>query len=100
MKVGRQNQSFPVALRYVEQASDLLWAKHTLFGVPGTFADALIAHARLCQVTKMSDSKFGAKYQIDGPLSCPDGRSPAIRAVWIVDSGTNFSRLVTAHPLE
>ena len=65
-----------------------------------TFADALIAHARFCQVTKMSESKFGAKYQIDGPLPCPDGRSPAIRAVWIVDAGTNFPRLITAHPLE
>ena len=64
-----------------------------------TFADALIAHARLYQVTKMSESKFGAKYQIDGPLPCPDGRSPVIRAVWIVDAGTDFPRLITAHPL-
>ena len=58
-----------------------------------TFADALIAHARLYQVTKMSESKFGAKCQIDGPLPCPDGRSPVIRAVWIVDAGTDFPRL-------
>ena len=65
-----------------------------------TLADALIAHARLCQVTTMSESKFGAKYQIDGPLPCPDGRSPVIRAVWIVDAGTDFPRLITAHPLE
>jgi hypothetical protein len=65
-----------------------------------TFAGALISHARVCQVTKLSESRFGTKYQIDGPLACPDGRSPAIRAVWIVDAGTDFPRLITAHPLE
>ena len=65
-----------------------------------TFADALISHARVCPVSKLSESRFGTKYQVDGPLHCPDGRSPAIRAVWIVDVGTDFPRLVTAHPLE
>jgi hypothetical protein len=64
------------------------------------FAGALISHARLCQVTGQSESRFGTKYQIDGPLTCPDGRSPAIRAVWIVDAGTDFPRLITAHPLD
>ena len=65
-----------------------------------TFADALISHAQLCHVAKLSESGFGTKYQIDGPLSCPDGRLPAVRSVWIVDVGTDFPRLITAHPLE
>jgi hypothetical protein len=65
-----------------------------------TFAEALISHAQLCQVTKLSESRFGTKYQIDGPLSCPDGRSPIKRSVWIIDVGTDFPRLITAHPLE
>jgi hypothetical protein len=49
-----------------------------------TFADALISHARLCHVTKLSESGFGTKYQIDGPLSCqmdvcqPYGRSGSL----------------------
>ena len=37
-----------------------------------TFADALISHARVCPVTKLSESRFGTKYQVDGPLHCPD----------------------------
>jgi len=65
-----------------------------------TFAGALISHARLCHVTKLSESRFGTKYQVDGPLPCPDGRSPAIRSVWIIDAGTDFPRLITAHPLQ
>jgi hypothetical protein len=65
-----------------------------------TFAGAPISHARVCRASKVSESRFGTKYQIDGPLACPDGRSPAIRAVWIVDAGTDFPRLITAHPLE
>jgi hypothetical protein len=65
-----------------------------------TFADALISHAQLCHVTKLSESGFGTKYQVDGPLSCPDGRLPTVRSVWIVDVGTDFPRLITAHPLQ
>lgn len=62
-------------------------------------ADALIIQARANPVGSMSESKYGVKYQIDGPLPCPDGRSPVIRSVWIIDKGADFPRLVTAHPL-
>lgn len=30
----------------------------------------------------------------------PDGRLPQVRSVWIVDSGKEVARLVTAYPLE
>jgi len=30
----------------------------------------------------------------------PDGRSPLVRAVWLVESGEDVPRLVTAYPLE
>jgi len=62
-------------------------------------ADALIAHARQDPVSKVSASHYGTKYQLDGPITCPDGRSPSIRAVWIIDVGTDIPRLVTAYPL-
>ena len=62
-------------------------------------AEALIAHARTHPVSSFSESKYGTKYRIDGPLPCPDGRAPSIRAVWIIDSGSDVPRLVTAHPL-
>ena len=66
----------------------------------GTKGVELLAQAVTAYRSALSESKFGAKYQIDGPLPCPDGRSPVIRAVWIVDAGTDFPRLITAHPLE
>ena len=62
-------------------------------------AEALIAHARANAVASMFQSKYGTKYRIEGPLVCPDGRSPSIRAVWIIDAGSDVPRLVTAHPL-
>jgi hypothetical protein len=68
----------------------LLWFGFTIADWQ-TFAGALISQARLCHLTKLSASRFGTKYQIDGPLRCPDGRSPAIQAVWLVDAGTDFS---------
>ena len=62
-------------------------------------ADALLMHARTHPVSSKSESNYGTKYRIEGPIRCPNGRSPSIRAVWIIDSGTDTPRLVTAHPL-
>ena len=74
---------------------ELAWTKtHRARIIP------LAANALEWLKTKLSESRFGTKYQIDGPLRCPDGRLPAIRSVWIVDVGTNYPRLITAHPLE
>jgi hypothetical protein len=62
-------------------------------------AQALTAHARTQPVSSTSGTKYGTKYRVDGPIACPDGRSPSIRAVWIIDAGMDFPRLVTAYPL-
>jgi hypothetical protein len=62
-------------------------------------ADALKDHARRYAVNETEETVFGTKYRIDGPISCPDGRSPVIRSVWILDAGTHFPRRITAHPL-
>ena len=63
-------------------------------------AEALITHAKIHSVSSHTESKYGTKYRIDGPISCPDGRTPLIRTVWIIDIGTDTPRLVTAHPVE
>jgi hypothetical protein len=94
---SRENWSLYAKKPLIAAGKHRLSARH---GCTKTFAGALISHARLCHVTKLSESRFGTKYQIDGPLPCPDGRSPTIRSVWIVDAGTDFPRLITAHPLE
>jgi hypothetical protein len=62
-------------------------------------AQAIMVHARTHFVSSTSTTKYGTKYRVDGPITCPDGRSPLMRAVWIVDEGTDFPRLVTAYPL-
>lgn len=63
-----------------------------------TLADALRAHALAHPVSSISDSPYGIKHRLDGPLLCPDGRIPSVRAVWIIDRGSTAPRLVTAHP--
>ena len=61
-------------------------------------AEALLAHARTHPVVSTSETRYGVKYRIEGPVVCPNGRSPSIRTVWIIDAGTDAPRLVTAHP--
>jgi hypothetical protein len=62
-------------------------------------AEALLAHARTHPVASMSENQYETKYRIEGPVVCSEGRSPSIRTVWIIDSGADKPRLVTAHPL-
>ena len=62
-------------------------------------AEALLAHARTHDVSSSTRSQYGTKYRVDGAISCPDGRTPTIRSVWIIDDGNESPRLVTAHPL-
>jgi hypothetical protein len=59
---------------------------------------ALVQHGQTQPVSSASVSEYGAKYRVDGPLRCPDGRTPSVRTVWIVDRGGDAPRLVTAHP--
>jgi hypothetical protein len=65
----------------------------------GLLAEALLRHARTHPVASTSETRYGTKYRIEGPLICPDGRSPSIRTVWIIDRGEDAPRLVTAHPI-
>ena len=62
--------------------------------------EALQDHARRHQVADIERSPYGTKYIVDGPIRSPDGRAPMVRTVWIVDSGVEIPRLVTAYPLD
>ena len=44
------------------------------------------------------DSQHGSKYIVRGEIDTPNGRTVAIRTVWIVDEGNEVPRLVTAFP--
>lgn len=58
----------------------------------------LLVHASVGQLSRIARSPFGTKYVINGPLDCSNGRTVAVRSVWIVDKGTIAPRLVTAYP--
>ena len=65
-----------------------------------TFAQALREHGRNNDVTKLRETGFGPRYEVEGALSAPDGRRPRVRTVWQLDRGTVSPRLITAYPLE
>lgn len=59
--------------------------------------EALLEHARSARVIMTSETEFGKKYVLEGPLLAPDGRKPQIRTVWFVATGEATPRLVTAY---
>lgn len=80
--------------------------KAALFGSFGfrdadwtTFASALKRHGQINPVTNVVESRWGARYTVDGPMETPDGRTPVIRTVWVLEKGQASPRLVTAYPV-
>jgi hypothetical protein len=65
-----------------------------------TFAVALRNLAQQSAVTQSLESMHGKKYIVDGLIETPIGKTPMVRTIWIVDSGQNAPRLVTAYPFE
>lgn len=64
-----------------------------------TLAEALREHAADHEVAQIEDSPFGTRYVVEGIMKAPDGRTPAIRSVWFIETGEDTPRLVTAYPL-
>ena len=64
-----------------------------------TFKDALRKLALLGDVTESMETVHGTKYIVDGELENPAGKEPWVRSIWIIDTGRDFPRLVTAYPL-
>jgi hypothetical protein len=52
------------------------------------------------EVMRTQETGFGPRYEVEGKLNCPNGRSPLVRRVWQVDDGNIAPRLITAYPLE
>ena len=63
-------------------------------------AQALLEHGQKHDVTNVTETGFGPRYQIDGELHSPDGRAPRVRTVWQLDRGQLAPRLITAYPTE
>lgn len=75
----------------------------TRFGFASDRWEELAAALRVVgtqnEVASEAASPYGVRYTVDGLLPCPDGRTPRVRTVWIVEVGTDAPRLVTAHPV-
>ncbi|MBM3539770.1 MAG: hypothetical protein FJX55_18325, partial [Alphaproteobacteria bacterium] len=58
---------------------------------------AILEHARTAAIVEAIDTPYGRKYVIEGPMTAPDGRAPAVRAVWFIGKGEAAPRFVTAY---
>lgn len=59
---------------------------------------ALLLHSKSHDVETVQSDSYGERYTIVGELICPDGRSPVVKSVWIIEKGFNAPRLITAYP--
>jgi hypothetical protein len=51
-------------------------------------------------VKRVRETGYGPRYEVEGKLDSPDGRSPRVRSVWQMDRGDVAPRLITAYPLD
>lgn len=58
----------------------------------------ILALARTESASPGRSSPYGRKFEIDGTLTGPSGRSAAVRTVWIFRPEEQFPRFVTALP--
>jgi hypothetical protein len=49
-------------------------------------------------VTGTSTNAYGVVYEIDGPITTPNGRVVQFRSVWQVDTGADVPRFITMYP--
>lgn len=64
------------------------------------FQAALRDHGQRCEVTRVTETGFGPRYEVEGELTTPDGRRPRIFTVWQLDKDQVAPRLITAYPSE
>lgn len=63
-------------------------------------AEAFLELAQAAEVAGTMKSPHGQKYVIVGRIESPGGKSAAVQTIWVVDSGYDVARLVTAYPLK
>ena len=64
-----------------------------------TLARALRKHGQQNEVSTETETMFGLRYEVEGPLDTPDGRTPRVRTIWQLDRGEVAPRLITAYPV-
>ena len=64
------------------------------------FEQGLIHIAQTELVAEVAETIYGEKYVIDGELETPSGDMIHLRTVWIIETGDDIPRLITAYPLD
>lgn len=64
------------------------------------FQKVLLDIAQTETVVEVNETIYGKKYVVDGELKAPNGDMIHLRTVWIIETGGDIPRLVTAYPLE
>lgn len=64
---------------------------------PAEVRAALLGHAQKCEGA-VAETAYGLKYELDGVLEAPSGRTPRVRTVWIAEPGAP-PRFVSMKPL-
>jgi hypothetical protein len=65
---------------------------------PDELRQAFLDQARDNEVSAEQITDFGTVFEISGALASPDGRNPVVRAVWMLDTGSDAPRLITMVP--
>jgi hypothetical protein len=61
---------------------------------------ALREHGRQNEVSRVTPTGFGPRYEVQGELTTPNSRRPRVCTVWQLDDTQIAPRLITAYPLE
>ena len=83
--VGRFKAAFFISLGYSVDRWEVL-------------RDNILTVARAGTALTGQPSPYGRKFEVDGILSGPSGRSAAVGTVWILRTEEQFPRFVTAFP--
>ena len=60
--------------------------------------DGLLSIANEEEVNDIINTIYGTKYIINGNLKTPSGKELNVKTIWIIDTGQEIPRFVTAYP--
>lgn len=63
-------------------------------------AQSIYEHASRHEVARVIVTEHGTKYLVEGSIVTPDERYPFVRTVWLIETGTEVPRFITAYPIK
>ena len=65
---------------------------------PQVLESDLRAQHLFLPATRTSQSAYGVAYEIEGPITTPNGRSVRFCSIWQIDAGSEVPRFITMYP--